>query len=68
MPLLPQVAKLLPEKLRRFCDGLRYPYAFLVSIPLFIVCLLFSRQIPYPEQVITGLGVAVFFLSKARWS
>lgn len=68
MPLLPQIAKHLPEKLSRFCDGLRYPHAFLVSVPLFIVCLLFSRQIPYPEQVLTAMGVAMFFLSKARWS
>ena len=67
MGLLPQIANRLPVKLRRFCEGLRYPHAFLFSVPIFIVGLLFSSYIPYPEQVLTGVGVAMFYFSKARW-
>ena len=67
MGLIPPIARLVPEKLRRFCEGLRYPHAFIISLPLFIVGLIFSKYIPYSEEVLTALGVAMFFLSKARW-
>jgi len=67
MGLIPQIAKLVPEKLRRFCEGLRYPHAFIFSLPVFIIGLFFSPYIPYPEQVLTGVGVAMFYFSKARW-
>ena len=67
MGLIPQIAKLVPEKLCRFCEELRYPHVFILLLPTFIIGLVFSRYIPYPEQVLTGIGVAMFFASKARW-
>ena len=66
MTLSPSIAKLLPEKLRLFCERLRYPYVFLASIPLFIISLLASQHIPYPEQVLGALGLILFVSSKAR--
>lgn len=67
MGLIPPIARLVPEKLRRFCEGLRYPHAFIFSLPLFIVGLIFSPYIPHAEEVLTVIGVAMFFFSKARW-
>lgn len=67
MGLIPQIARFLPEKLCKFCFGLRFPHAFIVSLPLFVAGLIFSPYIPYAEQVLTGLGVAMFYFSKARW-
>lgn len=67
MGLIPQIAKWVPEKLRHFCEGLRYPHAFIFCLPAFILGLLFSPYIPYAEQVLTGLGIAMFYFSKARW-
>ena len=68
MGLRPEIANLLPEKLRRFCEGLRYPHTFIFLLPTFIIGLVFARFIPYPEQVLTGVGVAMFFASKVRLS
>lgn len=67
MGLIPQIANRVPEKLRLFCEGLRYPHVFIVLLPTFIIGLVFSRYLPYPEQILTGIGVAMFFASKARW-
>jgi len=67
MGLIPQIANRLPPKVRRFCEGLRYPHAFIFSVPAFILGLVFSPHIPYAEQALTGLGVALFYFSKARW-
>jgi len=67
MGLIPQIARWVPEKLRRFCEGLRYPHAFLFSIPVFILGLLLSEHIPYPQQILTSIGIAIFYFSKARW-
>ena len=66
--LHPAIAKHLPAKLVRFCVGLRYPHAFVFSIPVFVVCLLLNDKIPYSQPVVLGLGVAMFYFSKARWS
>lgn len=66
MPLSPRVARVLPEKLRVFCVGLRYPHVFLASIPVFIAALLLSRHIPYAEQVLMGIGLVMFVTSKLR--
>ena len=68
MGLHPLIAKYVPEAFRRFCMGLRYPHAFIFSLPAFVLGLIFSPYLPYPEQLLTGLGVAMFFFSKARWS
>ncbi len=68
MGLIPAIAKRVPEKLRYFCEGLRYPHAFIFSLPLFVLGLLFSPYIPYAERVLTVIGVAMFFFSKARWN
>ena len=65
--LHPLIARFVPEKLRRFCEGLRYPHAFIFSLPAFILGLSFSPYIPYPEQLLTALGIAMFYCSKARW-
>lgn len=67
MGLIPQIARLVPESLRRFCEGLRYPHMFIFLLPTFIVALVFSHYLPYPEPLLTALGVAMFFCSKARW-
>lgn len=67
MGLIPQIANRVPEKLRRFCEGLRYPHVFIILLPTFIIALAFSFYIPYPQQILTGLGVAMFLASKARW-
>ena len=67
MGLIPPIAKWVPEKLRRFCEGLRYPHAFIFSLPTFILGLLFSPYIPNAEVVLTVLGLAMFYFSKARW-
>jgi hypothetical protein len=67
MGLIPQIAKLVPVQVRRFCEGLRYPHVFIILLPTFIIGLVFSSYLPYPEQILTGIGVAMFFTSKARW-
>ena len=67
MGLIPPIAKWVPEKLRRFCEGLRYPHTFLFMLPAFIIALLLTNYIPYPQEVLTVMGVALFFFSKARW-
>lgn len=67
MGLIPPIANRVPEKLRRFCEGLRYPHAFIILLPTFIIGLVFARYIPYPEAVLTTIGLAMFFTSKARW-
>ena len=67
MGLHPQIARLVPDALRRFCEGLRYPHLFIILLPTFIVALAFSYYLPYPEQILTAIGVAMFFCSKARW-
>jgi hypothetical protein len=67
MGLIPQIANRVPERLRNFCEGLRYPHVFIVLLPTFVIGLVFSNYLPYPEQLLTGLGVAMFFTSKARW-
>jgi hypothetical protein len=67
MGLIPPIANRVPESLRRFCEGLRYPHTFIILLPTFIVGLVFSPYLPYPEQLLTGLGVAMFFASRARW-
>lgn len=67
MGLHPLLAKYSPASLRRFCNGLRYPNAFVISLPTFILGLIFSPYIPHYEEVLTIFGVGLFFLSKARW-
>ena len=67
MGLHPRIAKYLPEKLVRFCFGLRYPHAFVFCIPVFIIGLLLNDHFAYSRQILTGLGVALFYFSKARW-
>jgi len=66
MGLNPQVAKFVPQSLRRFCEGLRYPHVFIFLLPAFIIGLLLSYYIPYSEEVLTALGLAMFLSSKAR--
>lgn len=63
----PRLAKFLPKQLVRFCEGLRYPNAFVISLPTFVIALFLSPFIPVSDIVLTGLGIAMFFLSKARW-
>lgn len=67
MGLDPRLARFLPKQLTHFCEGLRYPHAFIISLPTFILGLLFSPYIPNAEIVLTTLGLAMFFFSKARW-
>ena len=66
MPLSPLVAKYLPAKLRVFCEGLRFPYVFLASIPLFIVALVSFEHIPHGQDVVIGLALVLFISSKMR--
>ncbi|GAA5179623.1 hypothetical protein GCM10025771_22070 [Niveibacterium umoris] len=66
MPLSPAIAKHLPQKLRTYCEGLRYPHVFLAMIPLFIVTLLGFEHIPYGKDVVTALGLALFISSRLR--
>jgi len=66
MPLSPAIAKHLPQKLRTYCEGLRYPYVFLASIPLFIVTLVLFEHIPYGKDVVTALGLVLFISSRLR--
>lgn len=66
MALSPRIARILPEKLRVFCAGLRYPHLFLASIPIFVAALLLSPHIPYAEQVLVGIGLVLFVTSKLR--
>ena len=67
MGLIPQIANRVPAQLRHYCEGLRYPHLFIFLLPTFIVGLVFSHYLPYPEQLLTGVGVAMFFCSRARW-
>ena len=67
MGIIPPVAKYVPQKLCRFCEGLRYPHTFLFMLPAFIVGLFLLPYIPYPEEILTVAGVALFYFSKARW-
>ena len=67
MGLDPRIARFLPKQLTHFCEGLRYPHAFVILLPTFIVGLLFSPYIPNAEVVLTVVGLAMFFFSKARW-
>ncbi|MEO8411131.1 MAG: hypothetical protein ABI478_11210 [Propionivibrio sp.] len=67
MGLIPPIARYVPHKLRRFCEGLRYPHAFIFMLPAFIIGLVLTPYIPYPEQVLTVAGIALFYFSKARW-
>lgn len=66
MPLLPQVSKCLPRRLRIFSEGLRYPHVFLASMLAFVIALLCARFIPYPEEVLIVLGITMFVSSKIR--
>lgn len=66
MALSPQVARFLPRKLRLFCEGLKYPHTFLVSMAGFILAMLCLRVIPYPQEVLITLGLLMFVTSKAR--
>lgn len=66
MGLNPQVAKYVPQSLRRFCEGLKYPHAFILLLPTFIVGLVFSYYLPHAEEILTVIGLAMFFTSKAR--
>lgn len=66
MSLSPAIAKYLPQKLRTYCEGLRYPHVFLTTIPLFIVTLVSFEHIPYGKDVVTGLGLALFISSRLR--
>lgn len=67
MGLHPLLVKLVPKTLARFCEGLRYPNAFVISLPTFVIALFLSPFIPVSDVVLTGLGITMFFLSKARW-
>ncbi len=66
MGLNPQVAKFVPQSLRRYCEGLRYPHVFIFLLPAFVIGLLFSYYIPYANEILTALGLAMFLSSKAR--
>jgi hypothetical protein len=66
MPLSPLIAKYLPAKLRVFCEGLRFPYVFLASIPLFIIALVSFEKIPYGKDVVVVLALVLFISSKVR--
>lgn len=66
MPLSPSIAKHLPQKLRVFCEGLRFPHVFLATIPLFVVALLLFEHIPHGQDVVVALGMALFVSSKLR--
>lgn len=66
MGLNPQIAKYVPQSLRRFCEGLKYPHAFIILLPTFIVGLAFSYYLPHAEEILTVIGLAMFFTSKAR--
>ena len=63
MGLIPQIARLVPESLRRFCEGLRNPHMFIFLLPPFIVALVFSHYLPYPEPLLTALGAGAFISS-----
>ena len=67
MGLIPPIANRVPEKLRRFCGGLRYPHAFLFMLPAFIIGLFLTNYIPHSQEVLTVMGIALFYFSKARW-
>jgi hypothetical protein len=66
MALSPKIAKILPHKLRVFCEGLRYPHTFLGSLLGFILAMVFLRLIPYPQEVLIALGIVLFSTSKLR--
>lgn len=66
MGLNPKVAKYVPQSLRRFCEGLKYPHVFIILLPTFIIGLAFSYYLPYAEEILTGIGVTMFLASKAR--
>lgn len=61
---IPPIAKLVPEKLRRFCEGLRYPHTLPFLLPTFVIGLSFSPFIPHPEQELTAIGIALVFPPK----
>ena len=63
----PRLAKFLPQQLVRFCVGLRYPNAFVISLPTFVIALFLSPFISVSDVVQIGLGIALCYLSKARW-
>ena len=42
MGLIPPIARLVPEALRRFCEGLRYPHTFILLLPTFVAGLIFA--------------------------
>jgi len=66
MGLNPQVAKFVPQSLCRYCEGLRYPHVFIFLLPAFVIGLLFSYYIPYANEILTALGLAMFLSSTAR--
>jgi hypothetical protein len=39
---------------------------FIVLLPTFIVGLAFSYYLPHAEEILTVIGLAMFFTSKAR--
>lgn len=66
MGLNPKVARYVPNTLCRFCEGLRFPHAFIILLPTFMVGLMFAYYLPHAEEILTTLGLAMFFTSKAR--
>ena len=63
---IPPIAKLVPEKLRRFCEGLRYPHTLPFLLPTFVIGLSFSPFIPPTRSRNSLLSVSHwFFLQSA---
>jgi len=67
MGLHPQIAKFVPQRLCRFCEGLKYPHVFIFLLPTFIIGVALNNYIPHSNEVLTVLGLTMFIASKARW-
>jgi len=66
MALSPHIAKILPRKLRLFCEGLQYPHLFLGSLLGVVLTMLGSRYIPYANEVMIVLAIVLFSTSRMR--
>lgn len=64
MALLPLIAKLVPQKVRDFCEGMRNPNAFIAAVPAFFVVLLFAHYIPFARELALVLALTIVFSSR----
>ena len=65
---IPPIAKLVPEKLRRFCEGLSYPQPSPFSCPLSSSGYRFRHSYPPPGAGTHCYRYRTGFSSKVRWS